>query len=304
MISEKENSNSSNPNSSSPNSSNFSSNSNSSSSSSKNLNSIDPENLKFSPFDSLKISSIKSLQAMNERDSCPICKKSVKFYCYICFVPVGCHINEIPKVKLPIKVDVIKHHRENDGKSTAVHAKIIASEDVEIYSYSQMPKIENPDRVLLLFPSSDSQTLQNIPRSSFDKLLIVDGTWRQASSMAKIDPELKNVRRVVIKSQKTLFWRYQNRDENHLATIEALYYFLKEYYETYEITPEIKNNTNNINNNANNIEENKDYFYDGRYDNILWYFKYFYEFIQETYRKQKGKKHFTSRQRAGYIKYE
>ncbi|CAG8443527.1 4118_t:CDS:2 [Diversispora eburnea] len=212
-----------------------------------------------------------------------------------------------------------------NSSSSNFHAKIIASEDVEIYSYSQMPKIENPDRVLLLFPSSESQTLQNIPRSSFDKLLIVDGTWRQASSMAKINPELKNVRRVIIKSQKTLFWRYQNRDENHLATIEALYYFLKEYYETYEITPEIKSNTNNINNNidnnannnvnnnsnnnannnANNTEEIKeDYFYDGRYDNLLWYFKYFYEFIQETYRKQKGKKHFTSRQRAGYIKYE
>lgn len=165
-----------------------------------------------------------------------------------------------------------------------------------------------------MFIIKDSQTLQSIPRLSFDKLLIVDGTWRQASNMARNNPELRNIRKVIIRSQKTLFWRYQNRDENHLATIEALYYFLMEYYETYEIPSEIKDNTDNTVNNPNNLddigkasnhEERKgDYFYDGRYDNILWYFKYYYEFIQETYRKQKGKKHFTSRQRAGYIKYE
>ncbi|CAG8504682.1 12529_t:CDS:2 [Dentiscutata erythropus] len=245
-----------------------------------------------SPFDSLKISSTEILENIAERTHCPKCDKPVKFFCYWCYIVVGRDSKDLPRVKLPIKVDVIKHHKEKDGKSTVAHAKIIAPDDVEIISYSQMPKIENPDRLLLLFPGPNSKTLQEIPRSSFDKLIIVDGTWRQASNMAKNNPELKNIRKVTIKPQKTLFWRYQNKDEYHLSTIEALYYFLREYNEVYEIPEE----TENIHSDGNG--------YDGRYDNLLWYFKYFYEFIQATYRNQKGKKHFTTRQREGYIRYE
>jgi DTW domain-containing protein YfiP len=113
---------------------------------------------------------------------------------------------------------------------------------------------------------------------------VVDGTWRQASSLTKFTEELKNIRKVTIKPQKTLFWRYQDKSENHLATIEALYYFLKEYHESYE--------------------SSNDNSYDGRYDDLLWYYKYFYEFIQATYRDDKNKKHFTSRHRQGYIKYD
>jgi DTW domain-containing protein YfiP len=114
----------------------------------------------------------------------------------------------------------------------------------------------------------------------------VDGTWQQASSLTKFTEELKNIRKVTIKPQKTLFWRYQNKSENYLATIEALYYLLREYYEAYE------SNTDN---------ENR---YNGKYDDLLWYYKYFYEFIQATYRNDKDKKHFTSRHRQGYIKYD
>ncbi|CAG8562791.1 12250_t:CDS:1, partial [Acaulospora colombiana] len=57
--------------------------------------------------------------------------------------------------------------------------------------------------------------------------------------MAKHNPELKNIRKVTIKPQKTLFWRYQREDDSYLATIEALYYFLKEYCEVYEIPKEV-----------------------------------------------------------------
>lgn len=42
--------------------------------------------------------------------------------------------------------------------------------------------------------------------------------------------------------------------------------------------------------------------YDGRYDNLLFYFKYFYNLIQNKY-KQENKK-YTHRQREGYIQYD
>lgn len=38
-----------------------------------------------------------------------------------------------------MKVDIIKHPNETDGKSTAVHAKLLAPEDVHIYTYPCIP---------------------------------------------------------------------------------------------------------------------------------------------------------------------
>lgn len=50
---------------------------------------------------------------------------------------------KIPFVKLPVKVDIIKHIQEVDGKSTSSHAAIIAHKDVHIYTYPQVPDWTN-----------------------------------------------------------------------------------------------------------------------------------------------------------------
>lgn len=44
--------------------------------------------------------------------------------------------------QLPLKIDIIKHPKESDGKSTAIHAKILASRDVTIYTYPCIPDYE------------------------------------------------------------------------------------------------------------------------------------------------------------------
>lgn len=41
-----------------------------------------------------------------------------------------------------MKIDIIKHPNETDGKSTAVHAKILAPNDVTMYTYSCIPEFE------------------------------------------------------------------------------------------------------------------------------------------------------------------
>lgn len=38
-----------------------------------------------------------------------------------------------------MKIDIIKHPNETDGKSTAIHAKILAPGDVTIYTYPCIP---------------------------------------------------------------------------------------------------------------------------------------------------------------------
>lgn len=123
--------------------------------------------------------------------------------------------------------------------------------------------------------------MSEIPRESFTRLVVIDGTWKQASKIARLSPQLKNVRKVTIAPRKTLFWRYQSLSDNYLATIEAIYYLYREYSEAFE-----------MNGNP----------YDGRYDNLLFYFKFFYNMIQNKYRKEN--KPYTHRQRKGYIEYD
>lgn len=42
-------------------------------------------------------------------------------------------------LQLPLPVDIVKHPKELDGKSTAVHAALLAPADVHIYSYPVIP---------------------------------------------------------------------------------------------------------------------------------------------------------------------
>jgi len=118
---------------------------------------INSSNKKYSsPFSQFNISSTDVLDKI-EKARCPNCNRSVRYFCNRCLKLVNCPEGAVPQLKLPIKLDVIKHEQERDGKSTALHAKILAPEDVEVYAWKEMPKYENVDRLLLLFPSPVSR---------------------------------------------------------------------------------------------------------------------------------------------------
>ena len=89
-------------------------------------------------------------------------------------------------------------------------------------------------------------------------LVVVDSTWQQSHRIMR-DPRLGPLRRIKITSQKTHFWRYQNCGETYLATIEAIYYFFKELHTAM---------THN---------------YSGEFDNLLYYYAFFYSMIQNKY---------------------
>lgn len=46
-------------------------------------------------------------------------------------------------LQLPLKIDIIKHPKESDGKSTAIHAAILAPDDVSIYNYPNIPDYDD-----------------------------------------------------------------------------------------------------------------------------------------------------------------
>lgn len=91
------------------------------------------------PFEHMQIHDNEFLTTLDGRSACPKCGKSRKFFCYTCYVPVKELDDRLPKVHLPIQIDIIKHQREIDGKSTAIHAAILAPNNVNIYTYPDIP---------------------------------------------------------------------------------------------------------------------------------------------------------------------
>ena len=96
------------------------------------------------PFKIINPGNTSELSNVNERSVCVICGKSRMYYCYTCYIPLAGTRHIIPTLtqSLPCKIDIIKHPREVDGKSTAAHAKVICPSDVQIFTYPDIPDYE------------------------------------------------------------------------------------------------------------------------------------------------------------------
>lgn len=80
-------------------------------------------------------------------------------------------------LQLPIKVDIIKHRREIDGKSTAAHAAVLAPKDVKVYTYPDVPDYAVDERTVLLYPCAEAKTVPELftkkqTNQSYSELLL------------------------------------------------------------------------------------------------------------------------------------
>ncbi|XP_072551059.1 tRNA-uridine aminocarboxypropyltransferase 1 isoform X2 [Salminus brasiliensis] len=249
------------------------------------------------------------------RMKCPTCSGSRMFYCYTCCCLVGVSPEHVPTVKLPVKIDIIKHPNETDGKSTAVHAKILAPDDVSIYTYPCIPDLDaQAQNVVLVFPGPDAMAVEELSsyfcearqkrgaESPVDdrrvkklkveeqresshtntctpehtdvsqkhtcpvqRVIFIDSTWNQTTRIIT-DERLQALPQVELKSRKTCFWRHQRGSpDTYLATIEAIYYFLKDFH-VHCLLREYK----------------------GEYDNLLFFYSFLYKLINKA-KKEAGK---------------
>ncbi|PJF16770.1 DTW domain-containing protein [Paramicrosporidium saccamoebae] len=238
--------------------------------------------LSSSPFSSLRISSHSPLRAVEERHVCEGCKKSVRYFCYRC-VRLAPGL-EVPQVSLPLELLVVKHARELEGKSTAVHAKLLAPEDVTLTTYD--PKTQetmdrlaalDPNESVLLFPDETAQRVDEIDWRDVKRLVVIDGTWQQAKAMVKSSCLQHLTRRVKLnESNKTLFWRYQQIGPHCLSTIEAVHHFFQELHQHQH------GQTTQA------------------FDDLLYIFSFFYGLIQDDY-AQNPDRRYTAKHRQDYI---
>ncbi|KAK2853779.1 hypothetical protein Q5P01_006440 [Channa striata] len=274
--------------------------------------SLDARELAKQPLQGLKLASHAVLEKAQQRGrlKCSKCGGSRMFFCYTCCSLVGVSVQEIPLIKLPVKIDIIKHPNETDGKSTAIHAKLLAPSDVTIYTYPCIPEYDK-DKVVLVFPSPRAVSVQNMMQHlhnatdsrSYDRtyepclkrlkreevqeathtaenpesgtpdetegseskvyplqrVVFIDSTWNQTNKIST-DERLQDLVQVELKMRKTCFWRHQKgKPESYLATIEAIYYFLKDFHE-HCLAQE----------------------YNGEYDNLLFFYSYLHSVVNKA----------------------
>ncbi|KAI8872155.1 hypothetical protein GQ42DRAFT_161508 [Ramicandelaber brevisporus] len=259
----------------------------------------------------LKISSTEELSKVSDdRQVCSKCKKSVKLFCYKCVELVGDDSIKplVPQIgQLPFKLDILKAKYERDGKSTALHAKLIAPGDVDIFIHpDNLPSYltdadsnEEAERCLLLYPGVGAKPVEEYDPASFDRVIVIDGTWKQANSIVINSPKLLKMRRVTIRPRATLFWRYQQKSAAYMATIEAIYFMYRDYAEAVASRQQQQQQQQQQTESDTAVTAAG---YDGRYDNLLFFYKFFYDLIQNLY-KSSGKT-YTTKHVQGYIKYD
>ncbi|KAF0308472.1 DTW domain-containing protein 1 [Amphibalanus amphitrite] len=151
------------------------------------------------PFKHLNISSAEVLERLTGRSPCPKCHKSRMYFCYNCLVPVDALTGKIPHVRLPVEVEIVKHPGETNGKSTAVHAAVLAPDDVTLRTYPDVGSYD-PDETVLVFPDSSAGSVADVSATA--------------------------------PARDALLAYQRGKPRTHLATIEAVYYFVRELQES------------------------------------------------------------------------
>jgi len=216
---------------------------------------------------SLKLDSFAPLDLIKERSVCPKCKLTRKYFCPLCYISFA---DKIPHVKLPINVTVLQHPKEKPEQSSINPLKILSPDQFEIHRTRNItPNVKiDPTNTILLYPREDAKLITDISASEWSKIsniLLIDCTWRQVNNYLDLK-KIKQLPAVKLSSSKTTFWRYQKNASDNLSTAEAIYIFFKELE-------------------AHLNKDKKDYVYDGKYDNLLYFYAYSYNQIQAKYLK-------------------
>ena len=162
-------------------------------------------------------------------------------------------------VDLPLPLTILHHPVEKLSKSSGAHALVLAP-STSIYHFPDLPDYDIEEAVLL-YPTDDAVRWDEMSQEDFDKVkhvYVIDSTWTQARAIYT-DPRLSKIKKITIAPQKTKFWRYQKLGEQCLSSIEAIYYTYREYL------------------------ERRNGGYKKELDNLLFYFCFFYEKIQQSY---------------------
>jgi len=225
---------------------------------------------------SLNLASFAVLRGA-QRQVCTHCGSRKMIYCDKCQrLLVG--RDEVPSLELPLQVHIFKHIAERSSKSSVIPLAFLCPNSVTITTCMPNDKAipaYSPADTVLIFPSPGARLLQDLSEVEFTairRVVVIDSTWGQTTSMVS-SAHLQSLPALRLQDYTTIFWRQQSESKDFLSTVEALYYFLREY-----VTEQQKRGL-------------RTEAYHGELDNLLWHFVYTYELIQGEYKsgRKKGK---------------
>ena len=163
--------------------------------------------------------------------------KSYCYFCPFCYMALGVPDGAaVPRLRLPLRVSVLL--RDGRQRSTSLHAKVLAPDDVDVFDCFEdeggVPDFD-PARTVVALPSEEACTwaeLQGL--ESVDHLVLLCSPWQQAHRLAALR-QVKQLRHVRIAGTGlgSGFWRIPPHDAgaagSHLSTIEALVHLVREY---------------------------------------------------------------------------
>jgi hypothetical protein len=261
----------------------------------------------------------------SERLACGRCGRRHLHYCPDCMVPAVGPGVQLPSVRLPLRVHILRGKEERASKSTSTHAAVLAPQDVTVYYLPEFPVYERPERVLVLYPSPTSVPVTALDPASYDTVIVLDTTWNKAGSVLTAREFMGQPFTFVhlAGGYHTLFWRHQPLGPSCVSTLEALYFFLREWHCRVAAVAAAAAGTSSAPAPAGGSVADEEAAcatsgsasgaaapahglslsdYDGRFDNLLLFFLYTYRRIQHEYTQgQKQGRAFHRRMREGYI---
>lgn len=135
----------------------------------------------------------------------------------------------IPRLPTRTRVVLLMHWTEslattNTGRLAAL---ALPNSEIRLRGLKDQPMstealVSEERETLLLYPDDDAEVLSAPPERPVT-LLVPDGTWRQASKVARREPALAGVRRIKLAAGPKSGFRLRTAPQPHcLSTIEAI----------------------------------------------------------------------------------
>ncbi|XP_055875109.1 tRNA-uridine aminocarboxypropyltransferase 1-like isoform X2 [Biomphalaria glabrata] len=243
------------------------------------------------PFPEAVIADWSFLEHSDSRSHCPKCRKSRKYYCYTCFIPLPHLAEHLPHIKVvlvfpcedSLTLEEISKASSNSLKKQELNVNLETTE--KVVCHNSLDSGENGN-VSINLKVSEAKTihigsdreeeteqtkgenkLTDAKSLPFERVVFIDSTWNQTNNIVT-DERLKNLKKIELSSHNTQFWRCQDGiPRTYLSTIEAIYYFLVDFHRLF-INPE----------------------YNHEYDNMLFFFCAMYEKIRSSLNSKSGKR--------------
>ncbi|MDF2179703.1 DTW domain-containing protein [Aliiglaciecola sp. CAU 1673] len=153
-------------------------------------------------------------------------------YCEKCHYPQSvCLCNQVRGIDNKVRVIVLQHPSEvNVAKNTVrllalslKHIDVYVGETADDFQIAYAQCLEKRATTAVLYPSADSLALgRNRPTQlNIEQLILIDGTWRKAYKIWKLNPWLQDFICWHLDSPPKSQYLRKTRQEHALSTLEA-----------------------------------------------------------------------------------